>query len=70
MTTAHHANCSTTPQGSEKAITLALSLAQAQERVRESEDRLLIILESAGDGITVVDRGGFIRSKTAERRIF
>jgi two-component system CheB/CheR fusion protein len=82
---------STFPQGSDKAITLALSLAQAekaiheftsgqvdaivdaegrayllrpaQERLRENEDRLQIILESTGDGITVINREGFIVSQ-------
>lgn len=35
MTTAHQPNPSTTPQGSEKAITLALSLAQAERAIHE-----------------------------------
>jgi len=77
--------------GPDKAITLALSLAQAekaiheftsgqidaivdsdgrayllrhaQEHLRQDENRLRAILDSVGDGITVINRGGLIVSQ-------
>jgi two-component system CheB/CheR fusion protein len=88
MTPSHRSSPSTIPTSSEKAITLALSLAQAekaihefaagqvdaivdpdgqayllrpaQEHLRAGESRLRAILESVGDGIFVVSRGGQI----------
>lgn len=41
----------------------AYLLRPAQERLRENEIRLQTILDSAGDGITVVHRGGLIVSQ-------
>ncbi len=91
MTSAHLANASMVPTGSAKAITLALTLAQAekamqdftfgqadaivdmngrayllrpaQEHLQQDEQRLRAILDSCGDGIIVVDRGGLIVSQ-------
>lgn len=99
MTSAHRAVPSLVPTGSEKAITLALTLAQAekaiddftagqvdaiidtdgrahllrpaQEHLREELLRLRAILDSSGDGITVINRGGRIASqnRTATRML-
>ncbi len=99
MTTPTLPTDSTFPQAGDKALTLALSLAQAekaihdftagqvdaivdpagrtyllrpaQEHLREEVQRLRAILESSGDGITVVNRGGLIvsQSRTASRML-
>ena len=91
MTATTHPTTLTATHGPDKAITLALSLAQAekaihdftsgqvaaivdpddrayllrpaQEHLRQDANRLRTILDSVGDGITVINRGGLIVSQ-------